>query len=546
MEGEFDDRLKTVLSQATTDISEAFGDLRDDLFSAKVRKAQIVQSHRTIRGIINGLFGTEHDLIREHQQDAAVAAVDAQLYESRGILARLFKKPDELQSYSRSLEASAARNIDAVMTRVLETEKPLSARVYNTRALAQGQVAREINKVLATGGSAKDLAKNVTALIDPNTPGGVSYAARRLGTTELNNAFHAQSIHDAQAIPWVEAMKWNLSKIHESDPGDECEDYAQIGLFATDSVPEKPHPHCRCFVTPEQPPREQWEQAVDSGQYDSYLDSWLEGETPSDPAPLPVIDKAFARGETGGRIKGFEVQRPFDDELHAATSHSQVAEIIQKRYPKITVNHLDRLPLSAAKEIADSIEDNVFYTKKSRLKVIDIGDIPQAKKAEGVTTKLANGDIVMTLNVNMIRDPEVYAGTVLKNKKSGHNRSWDETRPYYSLFTHEYGHVLDFTSDMKSQPRVVDRMLQFYSATIEPEVSGKGNDAWLDRAKSWLIDNGPSTYGWIDTPVGKAINPKEMLAEGYLDYFLNQDDAHEVSKYISGLLTKTFSDHVGE
>ena len=104
-------------------------------------------------------------------------------------------------------------------------------------------------------------------------PGGVSYAAMRLGRTELNNAFHAQSIFDSQETPWVEQMRWHLSKRHEHDPGDECETYAAQATFRKEDVPEKPHPNCRCFVTPELPDYDQFEQSLLAGHYDPYLDS---------------------------------------------------------------------------------------------------------------------------------------------------------------------------------------------------------------------------------------------------------------------------------
>jgi hypothetical protein len=170
------------------------------------------------------------------------------------------------------------RNIESTITHVLETEKPLSARVYKTAALANGQVSQAINRSLARGDSAQKLAKSVRALIDPDVPGGVSYAAKRLGRTEINNAFHAQSIHDAQLAPWVQEMRWHLSKVHEPQ-GCVCETYAVYGLFPIEHVPEKPHPNCRCYVTPELPAYDNFENALLSGQFDDFLNKQLGFET---------------------------------------------------------------------------------------------------------------------------------------------------------------------------------------------------------------------------------------------------------------------------
>ena len=53
----------------------------------------------------------------------------------RSILA--LPDPVNRLQYADSLRQSARRNIESVVTRVLFTEKPLSARVYKTEALAK-------------------------------------------------------------------------------------------------------------------------------------------------------------------------------------------------------------------------------------------------------------------------------------------------------------------------------------------------------------------------------------------------------------------------
>lgn len=287
VERKFDEKLKSVLSDAVIGIDKAFGDLTGDNISSKVRRVQISQSHKAIRSVIKSIFGDTTDLITDHRQDAAVAAVDATLFDQRGILARLFSDPQERKDYAESLRLGARRNIEAVIVRAIESEKPLSARVYKTEALANGQVTQAINRALANGDSAEKLARDVRALIDPNTPGGVSYAAKRLGRTEINNAFHAQSIHDAKELPWVKSMTWHLSKVHVSDPGDECEEYSKHGSFPIDKVPDKPHPNCRCYVTPDQQDYDEFEDELLSGEYDEYLDDFLGVSPPPEEIPAP-------------------------------------------------------------------------------------------------------------------------------------------------------------------------------------------------------------------------------------------------------------------
>jgi hypothetical protein len=114
----------------------------------------------------------------------------------------------------------------------------------------------------------------VRGSIRPDTPGGVGYAAKRLGRTEVNNAFHAQAINDVREKPWVNAVKWNLSKVHVPKPGDKCELY-DGQIFGKDEVPNKPHPQCMCYITPELEPWDSVEANIIAGLYDSYIDENL-------------------------------------------------------------------------------------------------------------------------------------------------------------------------------------------------------------------------------------------------------------------------------
>jgi hypothetical protein len=127
--------------------------------------------------------------------------------------------------------------------------------------------------------SAKEIAKQVFRFIDPETPGGASYAALRLGRTELNNAFHTNSIKQAQAMPWVEGVKWNLSGSHPRP--DECNEYAEDthyrggdgGVFLPQDVPPKPHPNCLCFTTTETQSDEDFIASYRAGDYNDYFAS---------------------------------------------------------------------------------------------------------------------------------------------------------------------------------------------------------------------------------------------------------------------------------
>lgn len=285
-----DKELKAVLIDATKGIDAALGDLAGkETISAKTRRLQLSLAHRQIRKELDTTFGNVGNLVRSHRAKAAVAAVDAALADEKRLLSRLIASQTGRQAYADSLRATAERNIESVVTRILFTQQPLSRRVYKTRALANGLVSTAINRALARGDSAADLARSVHHLIDPATPGGVSYAAIRLARTEVNNAFHAQAILDAQEKPWVNEMRWHLSKVHR-DQDCVCEDYATIGLFPIDKVPPKPHPNCRCYVTPEEPDFDTWESNLIQGHYDPYLDKILD-EAEGRPAVIASAPK---------------------------------------------------------------------------------------------------------------------------------------------------------------------------------------------------------------------------------------------------------------
>ena len=192
---------------------------------------------------IPNLFRAVGSIVREEQGNAASLAEALAIKDEKGIWATLIPDRKQRDDHTQDLIVQADRQVQAMMTRVLKTEQPLSKRIWNSEAIAKGALNRRINSGLARGDSADNIAKDVKDFVSPNTPGGASYRAKMLARTEINNAFHAQSIADAQARPWVEQMNWNLSKSH-SEQGCVCEQYAATRLFPVDGVPKKPHPGC--------------------------------------------------------------------------------------------------------------------------------------------------------------------------------------------------------------------------------------------------------------------------------------------------------------
>jgi hypothetical protein len=161
---------------------------------------------------------------------------------------------------------------------------PLSEQVYKTSVESGQRLARTIDAMVVNGASAREIANATYKFIHPSTPGGASYAAMRLGRTELNNAFHTTSLNAYQDNPFIETVKWSLSGSHPK--ADKCDEYAKgvhfkggsPGVYRPDDVPDKPHPQCFCFLEPQvEEDDEQFIKNFHAGKYNNYIDRQLSG-----------------------------------------------------------------------------------------------------------------------------------------------------------------------------------------------------------------------------------------------------------------------------
>lgn len=237
---------------------------------ARARASQLLASRSVINKILHELFKVVGGVVREEQSQAAQLAEELLMKDEKKIWEILEPDASRREDAKRDLMVQAARQIQATMKRIFETEQTLSQRIYRSEALSKGQVSKTINRHIAIGSSADDMAKDLKSLIDPKAPGGVSYRAKLLARTEINNAFHAQSIADAQDRPWINQVQWNLSKSH-NEQGCICEEYARQRLFPVSHVPKKPHPQCLCSITPKLPDLDTALKEFMSGQYAPWL-----------------------------------------------------------------------------------------------------------------------------------------------------------------------------------------------------------------------------------------------------------------------------------
>lgn len=269
----FDAELAGVLSDTAR---EAERILRISLpenagIGSRVRRAQTQQALRAIRQLQAAMYdGPITAAMRRSIETTTLHALEGlntiNSMQLKGRLTRGIREQMEFAS-KRAAENVRSRLINSI---------DLSPRVYKTKALSSRWVQREVNRGLALGRSADEIAKSVRAMIAPNVRGGVSYAARRLGRTEINNAFHTSTIRMASNQPWTEGFKWNLSGSHPRP--DICNEYADddhdelgAGIFSTKSVPGKPHPQCLCYLTVVTTPDELFLENLLDGKYKKWM-----------------------------------------------------------------------------------------------------------------------------------------------------------------------------------------------------------------------------------------------------------------------------------
>jgi len=268
----YDTKIVSMLQRAQYDAGVAADKWNRTNIGDRTKRYQFNLVKDEIRTIIKTMFKDLVPVINAGQQDAAEAAAKAALAQDAQVLDVLFPNDKAREAWEQSFILSARHGIQAAIFRITKTKLPLSSQVYRTSAMESGRLDRKINSALARGASAKELADLVRNDIKPSVPGGVSYAAMRLGRSEINNAFHAMSVDQAQEDPWVEQMEWHLSKVHKPDPGDLCEKYADTQYFPKDEVPPKPHPQCMCYVTRKEMSWDNFTSALESGKFDDFFE----------------------------------------------------------------------------------------------------------------------------------------------------------------------------------------------------------------------------------------------------------------------------------
>lgn len=228
-------------------------------------------------------------VVEARRLDAAARAIQMGNAMDAYILDRVGQRALALEVLEH-LNVGLARTTQVAMARMDLSYTDLAQRIYNTDVWLGSRIDQRITSLLAQGKTAREFAAEAQDWFNPNTPGGVRYAAMRLARSEINNAFHAVAVQQVQDKPWVTAMRWYLSGSHPK--ADICDEYANedkfdmgAGIWPKAEVPRKPHPHCYCYVTAVQVDEDEFIDQLASGGYDR----WIAEQRATAVARQPVV-----------------------------------------------------------------------------------------------------------------------------------------------------------------------------------------------------------------------------------------------------------------
>ncbi|QLF84496.1 capsid maturation protease [Microbacterium phage Rie18] len=256
--------VRAILAESSERIARELARLGAD--GNPLTRMQLEAQRAAITAMLTEDFANIGKSIKDGKPKAATAASRViSRYENQLLTAVM--DADAVRRLATSEARRTVNGLEAALKRIEGTSyHKLSDQVYATTKLATGWVDDAINRALISGWDAKRLAKEVVGSINPNVPGGVSYAANRLARTEINNAFHAASWDRMMKSPIVEMVDWNLSSSHPE--GDICDSLKADGPYEKNKVPSKPHPNCYCFITPRLPTEEEFINNLLAGKYD--------------------------------------------------------------------------------------------------------------------------------------------------------------------------------------------------------------------------------------------------------------------------------------
>jgi hypothetical protein len=375
-----------------------------------VTRAQLERTRQLLLAEQAKVFERLGDLVNARRLRSASRAAKLSAQSSAALLdaAGATSTADDLY---QSLLATSQAGIQAAMARMGLSALPLSQRIYNVRTWMDGRLNRLINATLATGLNAKKFAKEARDWFNPNTPGGVRYAALRLARTEINNAFHAITVQKAIDTPWVPNMSWHLSKSHPKK--DECNVIAEFngGVYASEKVPVRPHPQCMCYVVPEPIEEDDFVENFLAGDYDDFLDKELAkedarnaaetGEPPSEQTALATVTPIRPEAEAPERpmLRGDDALASIPKGLPKRGSLQPKQRAALKSYESanfVGINSFLRRDVEAQESSEVSIEKTVATIDSAMTQSVLPSDVEAWRGiggADRIFGDLLNGDL---------------------------------------------------------------------------------------------------------------------------------------------------------
>lgn len=554
-----DAEVRRLLIRAYRDVSKQITSIlgRNPGLSQKVRLEQLLAVRRGMLNELSTLYAglgrtiVAGDLLAAAQASRLSFEVSAPLFAAAGASPELVSA---LQAgFNRSLENAG---IEAMVTRVTQSQFTLAQRIYNSQKWTAGQVDRVINSALARGLSAREFAAEARGLFNPNTPGGVRFASYRLARTEINNSFHATSVNRSDH-PWITGMQWNLSRSHPK--ADDCDTLAHEdgfrlgpGVFPVRDTPRKPHPQCFCYVTPVPIDEEQFITNLVSGQYDAHIAQEIGVPQRIVSPPAPAITRpAPAPPAAVLAPRPFGVPRPV---LDAATSVPDVIRIFEAQTERITGGR--QIPavmsgdLQTAKEHAEGILRMMEEFPRTNLQELNVG----ARGTHEDAYAWANIDSAnVSFNELWSEAREAYLDTLQRGIADWNVQRFDKVTRLRAQPTswaprntgnpahvaiHELAHVLTLsTLDEASLTKAIEALVEERRLELTAE-------RYAERVRAELppINHPFSTQQTISQEVSEyaAKNTRELMAEGMLDALVNGAAASKLSQGILDIVRKAY------
>lgn len=451
----------------------------------QIRRAQLENSRAKLLAAQAEVYDRLGDIVEARRARAAGRAARLSAAADKALLDLVGRDEQGQFLYERALDVSQ-RAIDTSLARMKMSQLPLSQRIYRSRLWMDGRLGKLINATMAAGLNAREFAKAARDWFNPNTPGGIRYAAMRLARTEINNAFHAMSAQKYATTPWINQVEWNLSGSHPTP--DECDVLAARSPFPSDAVPARPHPQCLCYITPVSVDEDEFVDNFLNGDYDDYLDGELERNGWVGPEPEKQQQPAPAK----------PTAVPFDQRVDNAAKKADALNAASYGVErKLGAKNYHRMPLDAKASVT-------HYTSKAYREINRQNrgrPEPGANQAE-VRRHIDNIDEAMrgsTLNQEVLvyrgmRDASRMFGDRINSDMTG--LEWKE-ESYVSTTAFE-GKTKNFISGSSLPNRILMRILvPAGSHAVEASGTSKEAELLIDRNTQYRVvaDNGVGEDG---------------------------------------------------